>query len=450
MGTDTLAARLRQRERELEAVRRITAALHAKTSPEELVRDTLLTAVETVGAVAGSVLLHDPEKDQLVFRYVIGEKARVLTGYRMSSDQGVAGRVFQSGAGEITYDALADPRHYRALDEREGFRTRNMVTVPLRTMAGRAIGVMQILNKEQGDFQETDRAVLEILSGQAASAIETALLYEEARLATIAREIGNIGHDIKNMVTPTVLCLSTLQRMLAELFAGLDGLRSPDEAPFWEQVDAVTHRARSHYELICQMASDGVEAVQGRAREIAEAVKGEVSPPNFAPANPIEVVQHVLRDLQLTAARAGVDLCLDAPEDPGSVDLDSRRFYNAIYNLVNNALAETPPGGQVRVELARLANGPDRDEATLRVLVADTGCGMPEDVRESLFTDRVISTKPAGTGLGTRIVKNVVDLHRGQIAVASAPGEGTRFTIHLPVRQPAGDSRTNPSPAACD
>src|SRR5438093_10406752 len=150
----SLAERLRQRERELEAVRRITAALHAKTSLAELVRNTLLTAAETVGAAAGSVLLHDAEKNELVFRYVIGEQAPALTGYRMPSDQGVAGRVFHARTGEITHDALADPCHYRAVDERGGFRTRNMVTVPLMTTAGRAIGVMQILNKERGAFRE--------------------------------------------------------------------------------------------------------------------------------------------------------------------------------------------------------------------------------------------------------------------------------------------------------
>src|SRR5205807_2387892 len=102
---ERLREQLRQRERELEAVRRITAALHTKVTPDELVRDTLLSAAETVNAAAGSVLLHDRERDELVFSYVIGEKADVLTGRRMPSSQGVVGRVFQSGEAEITLDA---------------------------------------------------------------------------------------------------------------------------------------------------------------------------------------------------------------------------------------------------------------------------------------------------------------------------------------------------------
>jgi signal transduction histidine kinase len=68
--------------------------------------------------------------------------------------------------------------------------------------------------------------------------------------------------------------------------------------------------------------------------------------------------------------------------------------------------------------------------------VADTGRGMPQWVKERLFTDRVVSTKPGGTGLGTRIVKNVVDAHGGTISVESEEGKGTTFYIKLPVEPP--------------
>src|SRR5205814_2270484 len=127
---------LAQRERELEAVSRITTALQARTSLDELVRQTLLTAVDTLHAAAGSVLLHDLHSDELVFRYVIGEKADVLTGSRMASDQGVAGRVFRSGEARVTLDVPADPAHFRRFDEEHGFRTQSMITVPLKASVG--------------------------------------------------------------------------------------------------------------------------------------------------------------------------------------------------------------------------------------------------------------------------------------------------------------------------
>jgi signal transduction histidine kinase len=59
-------------------------------------------------------------------------------------------------------------------------------------------------------------------------------------------------------------------------------------------------------------------------------------------------------------------------------------------------------------------------------------------VRARLFTENAVSTKPGGTGLGTRIVKNVVDAHQGQIRVTSELGKGTTFFIKLPLRAPSG------------
>jgi signal transduction histidine kinase len=63
---------------------------------------------------------------------------------------------------------------------------------------------------------------------------------------------------------------------------------------------------------------------------------------------------------------------------------------------------------------------------------------MPEHVRERLFTKDAISTKPGGTGLGTRIVKNAVEAHNGQITVTSQEGIGTLFQIRIPLERPEG------------
>ena len=60
---------------------------------------------------------------------------------------------------------------------------------------------------------------------------------------------------------------------------------------------------------------------------------------------------------------------------------------------------------------------------------------MPSEVRERLFTNRVVSTKPGGTGLGTQIVKSAVDAHRGTLRVESEVGAGTTITMRLPARQ---------------
>ena len=65
--------------------------------------------------------------------------------------------------------------------------------------------------------------------------------------------------------------------------------------------------------------------------------------------------------------------------------------------------------------------------------VADTGRGMPPEIRDTLFTARAISRKPGGIGLGTKIVKDAVDAHKGKITVESQEGVGTTFSLTLPL-----------------
>ena len=74
----------------------------------------------------------------------------------------------------------------------------------------------------------------------------------------------------------------------------------------------------------------------------------------------------------------------------------------------------------------------DPDPAFYTVSVSDTGSGMPPEVRSKLFTDAAYSTKPGGTGLGTRIVRRIVEQHRGRPSVMSEPGQGTTITLRLP------------------
>jgi signal transduction histidine kinase len=131
------------------------------------------------------------------------------------------------------------------------------------------------------------------------------------------------------------------------------------------------------------------------------------------------------------AQSKGITLHTEGLDGLPSFAADERRLYNALYNLVNNAIPEVPVGGTI---FLRGSVKPDAD--SLILTVTDSGRGMTPDIRDSLFTNRVISRKPGGTGLGTKIVKDVVEAHGGQISVESEVGVGTTFTIRLPLRPP--------------
>lgn len=119
-GRRQLDLELAQRDRELEAARRISETLFQHAELDELVEAALRAALNEVGAEAGSVLLADPDTKQLVFRYSIGEKP-VPRGTRIPWDKGIAGTVFQSGEPTIISDVKKSSRHYAGIDQATGF-----------------------------------------------------------------------------------------------------------------------------------------------------------------------------------------------------------------------------------------------------------------------------------------------------------------------------------------
>lgn len=410
--------RLIQRDRSLEAARRIAEALSQHIRVEDLVERALQTALEVVGAEAGSILLANPETNELRFAHVKGAKAEMLRGTTFSLDHGLAGWVYKKGEGVVVGNAKEDSRHWEGVDKITGYETRDMIVLPLKRWAGEPIGVMEILNKRDGPLDEDDLDILTIISAIAADQIEKARLHEEARLAEVARLLGDISHDVKNLLMPVVCGAGLLNSELGELFASL-------EKDHPKQVEA----SRKTCEEVLSMVHDASRRIQDRVRGIADCIKGRSSPPQFMPCRIDNVVDQVVKTLRFLADEKGVALRTEGLDRLPFIQADERRLYNAFYNLVNNAIPEVPRGGSITI------SGKAEQDAAL-IDVADTGKGMPPEVRDRLFTARAISTKAGGTGLGTKIVKDAVDAHNGQVTVESELGRGTTFHLRLPIHQP--------------
>jgi signal transduction histidine kinase len=427
-----LEASLEHRERQIHAMRRTSEALFQHISVDSMVRQTLNTALEVLGAEAGSLQLYDADSDSLVFRYVVGPACERLTGYVMPASQGIAGQVFRSGVPDLTEHVGQRADFNPDIDKVSGYHTESMMTVPVKRPEGNAIGVMQILNAHQPGFDNRDLEVLQVLCGQAAAAIETARLAQQARKAEIVNIIGDISHDIKNMLTPIQTGMWTLQPMVEQLFSDLDTVCEQCQGRrAAEDIRRVMSLMREDYSWIFQGALESCEQVQARTKEIADAIKGELAPPFFELCDLNETAQEVARPLNMVAESAGLHLILDLDENLPRAEFDRKQLYNALYNLINNAIPETPEGGTITLR----TQAPQTGEVTFAVHVCDTGRGMPEYVRTRLFTDETVSTKPGGTGLGTRIVGAVVRRHNGTISVESAEGQGSTFTIRLPLKQ---------------
>jgi signal transduction histidine kinase len=135
-----------------------------------------------------------------------------------------------------------------------------------------------------------------------------------------------------------------------------------------------------------------------------------------------------------------VTLSVNCPRDIGAIEADERRLKQAVFNLVSNAIKFTLPGGSIRLE-ARV------DEASGDVIlkVIDTGIGIAASDQERIFEkfERGNSqSREAGAGLGLSLVKSLIELHNGSVAIQSGVGEGTTALCRLPA------SRRLPTQAA--
>lgn len=422
---------LENRQRQIDALKRVSEALFAHLAVDDLIRDVLKVAVEVLDADVGSLLLYDPGTDRLVFRFVNDPSAAVLTGHGMPASEGIAGHVFRTGVADLTSSAEERPEFYQEIDRLTGYRTQSMLTAPLRRFGGQPIGVVQVLNAQR-HFDRHDLEVFEVLCAHAATSIETARLAEEARVAQVVNLVGDISHDINNLLTPVKSSIYALQLVLERLQGKIaETTSSTDAASGRELVDAA-ETARKEYSWILRTAEDCIDKVTGRTRELADAVKGEIAPPvlELAPIN--ETARAVAGTLELQAKVLQVQLRLDLDDALPDVQCDRQQIFNALYNLVNNALAETPPHGYVCIR----THSPTARDPRVLLEVEDTGRGMSDEVRAHLFTDAAISTKVGGTGLGTRIVAGVVRRHTGELKLRTALGEGTTISMLLPLKQP--------------
>ncbi|MCD6360791.1 MAG: GAF domain-containing sensor histidine kinase [Armatimonadetes bacterium] len=433
---EELEHKLQQRQEQIDAIHRITTALSSIVRQSDLVEEALRVSMELVGACAGSIILYDADKDKLVFTHVVGPTADDLVGMEMDPDKGIAGSVFASGQLRVSEDVTTEAEHASEIGEKVDYQTKNMVTVPLKSVEDTPIGVMQVLNKDEGIFDEDDVEILAILGSQIATAIETSRLHERARLAEVVQFVGHISHDVKNMVTPVQTGAETLQFMMDDMFERLDEVySSAGDDPEVKRLKEITSEVRDFYPEMIEIILDGSNNVQARTKEISDCIKGMVSTPHFEPLDMREVVERAVKPLTLVAEDAGVTLKHEPQGDMPPVVADEKQIYNAIYNLVNNAIQACEEGDSVTIYTSAIPDGEWPEGSCALIQVADTGSGIPQEVLDKLFTDDAVSTKPGGTGLGTRIIGDVVRAHNGTISVDSEVGVGTTMTIRLPLKR---------------
>ena len=151
---------------------------------------------------------------------------------------------------------------------------------------------------------------------------------------------------------------------------------------------------------------------------------------NIRPTNINELLANLMKQISPIAAKRNITLRLETLR-PVVAEVDEVKLSQACINVIENAVKYNEDGGQVDVSL-------NADHIYFYIKVKDSGCGIPEEDQEQIFerfyrVDKTRSRETGGTGLGLAITKNVLLLHKGSISVESKEGEGSTFTLQIPL-----------------
>ena len=194
----------------------VTNDLAKTKSLDEALEVLVKITTTTIGAERGTIFLNDASTGELYSRIAQGNFRREI---RILNTKGVAGWVFTQNEGVIIHDAYKDERFNKAVDVRTGFRTKSILCAPLRTVSGEEIGVSQILNKIDGQFEQEDLDLLEAMTEQAAIAIQGNIIVEQIEAAR-KQELEFL--DVVSQVSSELELTPLLQKIITTISTMLD------------------------------------------------------------------------------------------------------------------------------------------------------------------------------------------------------------------------------------
>ena len=388
--------------------RDISTLVHASTSLKEVL-DLVVTKSAAILNAKGALLrIRNLETDEfdVAAAYGLGEKylnKGPVTREKILADEILQNRVL------IIDDIWKAPRvEYPQQAWDEGIRM--MLDVPL-TVGTQIIGLIRIYLAHTRRFSEEELSFVVSIAEQCACAINKTRLIEIQRarydhlalqtekMSSLGRMAAGIAHEINNPLAGILLFSSRLSKQV------------PEEGSLKEGLNIIvreTVRCKSIIQELLEFSRDkepqmelkNVNDIIAKALSILE---------NEFKLHHILIEKHLSDSMQ-------------------QAFLDENQIEQVFVNLLLNAIQATAEKGRIAIS-SRI----DPDQNCIHIDVEDNGSGIPAGDMSKIF-EPFFSTKPKGTGLGLAVSYGIVKNHGGDIQVASKTGEGTRFTVELPVR----------------
>ncbi|MFP4323111.1 MAG: ATP-binding protein, partial [Anaerolineales bacterium] len=329
-------------------------------------------------------------------------------------NQSIAGEVVLEDKVLVVNDVAQYPRHYSQADAASGFQTQSLLAVPMRVRQ-RVIGVLEAVNKKNGQtWTEDDVFYLEILSAQAAVAIENASLV--ARLTDAYDELSQLDKLKNDFIA---VASHELRTPLGVVLGYASFLKEEVTGETYDHAMAILNGAMRIREILEDMTNLQYLNV-GEAE-----LEREIIPV-------AEVMLNALNNVKAFSDERGHRLHYSAPPATLQAAFDRVKVEMALTNVLNNAIKFSPDKSFVELSY-------DQHAGEIWLIVKDNGIGIEADQFKRIFQafyqiEDHMTRRQNGIGLGLAIAKGVIEAHGGRIWVES-PGlnQGTTFVLSLPV-----------------
>ncbi|MFL7793120.1 MAG: ATP-binding protein [Anaerolineae bacterium] len=406
---------LEQRNRDLTLLNNLGQSLTATLDMQQVVDRLLQAVTEIIGAEGGSVWLWDEEREGwLICRGALHHGLRqTLINLRLCPGEGIASWVAKTGKSATVPYAPTDRRFSPNIDARTGYHTTSLLAMPLR-VRDTVIGVLEVVNKRDGDFNDADCSLIETLAASGAIAIDNAHLVETLRQQTAELQARNedlnafahtVAHDLKTPLGVIVGYADVLTEELAEV------LKDSEDARYY--LLSIARNGRKMANII------------GELLLLAEIRRTEVQHVRMDMAN---VVSEALQRLAFLSEEKGAEIVVP---DTWPVAVGYSPWIEEVWvNYLSNGIKY---GGQPpHLELGAT----EQDDGFVRFWVRDQGPGISPEDQTRLFTPftQLEQVRVTGHGLGLSIVRRIVEKLGGEVSVESEVNKGSTFCFTLPTK----------------
>jgi PAS domain S-box-containing protein len=422
----SLSEREARRRQESESLAAIGQALNSTLELDHVLQLIATAAQQIIPGVERAVI-HLLDENTQTLRAVAGAGLPELglLELGMRTGQGIAGLVIKESRAINVADTHTDPRY---LPLGAATHLHSLLVVPVQS-ATRMLGTLSVQTAAPGVFSADDEGLLAALGANAAIAIGNAQLYEEQRsllrerervqsqliqsekTAALGRLVASLAHEINNPLQSVQGCLTLTQEELQGGFRTEKMIRYLEVAVTEiERISNIVRRLRDFY----RPARTEMAAI--RLHEVLHSV--------------LELTHKQLQHANVTVERQWA-------ADLTEIEANADHLKQVFLNLILNAVDAMPEGGTLTLRTTPdeiLLPNETTPRPAVRVEFSDTGVGMPPEVLARLF-EPFFTSKEQGTGLGLSVSYGIIRAHHGRITVASQVGQGTTFTMLLPVSQ---------------